>query len=487
MFTLAPSRLDARVLWAGSDDGLVHVTRDGGKAWQNVTPRDLPEFTRISLIEASPHEAGTAYLAGNRYQRADRAPYVYRTSDYGRTWTKIVAGIPEGDFARVIREDHRRRGLLFLGTESGVYVSFDEGANWQSLRLEMPVTPIHGIEVKDDDLVIGTHGRSFYVLDNIGVLRQASRHTTEEPVALFDPPDVTRSIARGVPLDYFLGRPAESVKIEILDGDARPIVSFSGKPEKEGSGPAGERPAGGDDEEEGSGRGAPPARVTVKQGMNRFTCDMRYPGARTFPNLILWAASVRGPQAPPGRYQVRLTADGVTKTQDFHIRRNAAVKEVTDADLHEQFALARQINDKVNAANEAVLRIRSLKDQIADRTSQRNDEAIKSAGDSLTQKLTGFEGEIYQYRNRSSQDPLNFPIRLNNKLAALQGLVEMGDNRPTAQSYAVFKELSARLDVELGRLDALAKADLAAFNKRLTSRGLAAVNDGVPPPATSQP
>ncbi|HEV3483811.1 MAG TPA: hypothetical protein VG106_00275, partial [Vicinamibacterales bacterium] len=486
VFTLAPSPRDANVLWAGSDDGLVHVTRDGGKNWEKVTPPELPEFTRVSLIEASPHDAGTAYLAGNRYQRADRAPYVYKTGDFGRTWTKIVNGIPEGDFARIIREDTERRGLLFLGTETGIYVSVDDGTNWQSLRLEMPVTPVHGIAVKGDNLVIGTHGRSFYVLDNIGVLRQASRQTTEEPLVLFDPADATRSISRGVTIDYFLKEPAESVTIDMRDAAGQPIVSFTGKPEKEkdkekegGESTRGE--AAEEEDEEDGPRGARPPKVTVRQGMNRFTWDMRYPGARTFPNIILWAGSVRGPQAPPGSYQVRVTASGVSRTQDFTIRRNEAVTTITDADLQEQFTLARQINARVNDANEAVLRIRSVKDQIADRMAKAKDAGLTTAGESLSRKLTEVEGEIYQHRNRSNQDPLNFPIKLNNKLAALQGIVEFGDNRPTAQAYAVFKELSARLDVQLQRLESIAQSDLAAFNKRLTGRRLPPVEDGVPP------
>jgi hypothetical protein len=218
--------------------------------------------------------------------------------------------------------------------------------------------------------------------------------------------------------------------------------------------------------------------------MNRFTWDMRYPGARDFPGMILWAGSTRGPQAPPGKYQVRLTAAGETKTQDFQIQRNAAVTSVTDADLHEQFKLARQVSDKITAANEAVLRIRSLKTQIGDRLTKNSDAKLKAAGQALTSKLTDIEGEIYQYRNQSSQDPLNYPIRLNNKLAALQGIVESGDARPTDQSYAVFKELSERLDKELARLDALAKSDLAAFNAQLTGLGLEPIKDGVPPRTT---
>ena len=475
VFTLAPSPVDGKVIWAGSDDGYVHVTQDGGANWTKVTPANLPEFTRISLIEASPHDAGTAYLAGNRYQRADRAPYVYRTSDYGKTWTKIVTGLPGDDFARAIREDTKRKGLLFLGTETGIYLSWDEGAHWQSLRLELPVTPVHGIQIKGDDLVIGTHGRSFYVMDNISVLRQLTRDTTTEPVVLFDPADATRSISRGVAIDYYLQKPGGTATIEILDAQGHPVRTFTGTAPKEGAA----RPAGEEGGDEGV-RGAPAPRVEVKQGMNRFTWDMRYPGARDFPGLIMWAGSTRGPQAAPGRYTVKLTAGGVTKTQDFQLRRNEAVKTVSDADLQEQFKLARQINDKVTAANETVLRIRSLKDQIADRVGRTTDAKIKATGQTLTGKLTAIEGEIYQYRNRSSQDPLNFPIRLNNKLAALQGIVESGDFKPTDQALAVFKDLSEQLDKQLAALDAVVKAGLPSFNKAIAGRKLEPVKDGVP-------
>ena len=470
VFTLAPSALDGRVIWAGSDDGYVHVTRDGGKNWERVTPPDLPEFARVSLIEASAHDPATAYVAANRYQRSDRAPYVFRTHDYGKTWTRIVSGLPPDDFARAIREDKKRRGLLFLGTERGVFVSFDEGAAWQSLRLELPVTPVHGIEVKGDDVVIGTHGRSFYVLDNISVLRQLTRDTTTEPVVLFDPADATRSVSRGVSVDYFLKEASDKVTIEFLGPRGDAVRTFTGAPppakDDKAATVSPEEP-----DEEGSGR--PPApRVPVKQGMNRFTWDMRYASAKEFPGLIMWAGSTRGPLAPPGRYTVKLTANGLTKTQDFEIRRNAAVRTVTDTDLQEQFALAKQINDKVSSANDAVMRIRAIKNQIADRLSKTADTRIKAAGQRMSDALTGVEAEIYQYRNQSSQDPLNFPIRLNNKLAALQGIVESGDNKPTDQAYAVFKDLSSRLDRQLAALERIAASDLAAFNKLLSGRKL---------------
>jgi hypothetical protein len=485
IFTLAPSPLERPVIWAGSDDGRVHVTRDAGNTWTDVTPAGLPDFTRISLIEASPHDPAVAYLAGNRYQRADRAPYVYRTGDYGASWTKIVTGIPADDFPRAIRADPVRRGLLFLGTETSVYVSFDDGGHWQSLRLDLPVTPVHGIQIKNNDLVIGTHGRSFYVLDDISVLRQAQRETTSEPVVLFAPADAVRSVSRGVAIDYYLQSAAGAVTIELLDAAGESIRTFSSA---DADAPAGERAPAAElePEEEGSTRARPP-KVTARQGMNRFVWDMRYPNARDFPGLILWAASTRGPQAPPGAYTVRLIADNATRTATFAIRRNAAQPDATDAGLREQFELARRISERVSAANGAVVRIRHLKEQINQRAAATKRAPLAAAAQSLTAQLTDIEGAIYQYRNRSSQDPLNYPIRLNNKLAALQGTVESGDDKPTDQAYAVFTELSARLDQELARLEALVAEPLRAFNALLQAARLEPVSDSPSDPAPPSP
>ena len=476
VFALAPSPRDGNVIWAGSDDGLVHVTRDGGKSWTRVTPQGLPDFARISLIEASPHDTGTAYLAANRYQRADRAPYVYRTTDYGATWTKIVNGIRPDDFARAIEADPKRRGLVFLGTETGVYVSFDDGAVWQPFSVELPVTPVHGIIVKNDDLVIGTHGRAFYIMDNINVLRQIARNTTEEPVVLFKPGDAMRSVSRGVAIDYFLQQAADKVAIEILDGDGTTIKRFTGEPAPAAPA-AGAAAAPAPAAEEGF-RPAP-ARVAVKQGLNRFVWDTRYPDATDFPGLIMWAGSVRGPAAPPGQYQVRLTAAGQTRTQAFAVVRNPLISS-TDADLRDQFLMARQISEKVSAANSTVVRIRALKEQIADRVKKANDVKVKAAGDALAAKLTAVEGEIYQYRNRSGQDPLNFPIKLNNKLAALQGTVESGDYKPTDQSRAVFNELSGQLDLRFEELDSLIRKELTTLNLLIVKKKLAAIIPGQP-------
>jgi hypothetical protein len=456
------------VIWAGSDDGLVHVTRDGGKSWKNITPKGLPEFARVSLIEASPHKPGTAYLAANRYQKADRAAYVFRTDDYGASWTPITGGVLDGDFARVIREDTVTPGMLYLGTEQGIYVSYDNGGSWTSLRLNLPVTPVHGIVVQGNDLVIGTHGRAFWVLDDIAALRQYTPGLTSKPLHVFTPGVATRRLDMTLPVDYLLQAEAKTVTIEFLDAQGKVLRTVKNEP------PKAEAAGGGDDEE---GFGPPPARVATKAGMNRFSWDMRMQAARDFPGLIMWAGRVAGPIVVPGRYQARVTADGQSQTVPLEIKADPRSR-ATMADLQAQYALAATINGEVNAANEAVLRIRHIKRQVEERVKANAD--LKPAGDALLAELTEVEGAIYQYRNRSGQDPLNFPIKLNNKLAALQGVVEGGDGAPTAQSLKVHDELSGRLTRELGRVDALVGKEVAAFNATLAGKALPPVLTTVP-------
>jgi photosystem II stability/assembly factor-like uncharacterized protein len=471
IFTIAPSAKDPAVIWTGSDDGVVSVTRDGGASWTRVTPPGLPEFARISLIEASPRSAATAYVAANRYQREDRAPYFYRTDDYGKSWTKIVSGIPAGEFARAIREDPVRAGLLYGGTEYGVYVSFDNGADWQSLRLNLPVTPVHDIAVAGSDVILATHGRSFYVLDDVAVLRQLTPQVAQETVHLFTPQDGVRSVSRGVSIDYYLASAAAKVTIDVLDATGEPVRSFTGSAEAAAKKDQAEtQPA---PDEEGFRRVEP--KVAVKAGMNRFVWDMRYPGPVEIPKMILWAAGTSGPRAVPGKYQVRLTvtsagtagAAPVVLTAPFQVRKHPLLTSLTDADFRAQFDLAMQVRDRVSAADEAVLRIRGLKDQAKSRAAAAKKGPIVAAAGALTEKLTAIEGEIYQYRNQSSQDPLNYPIKLNNKLAALMGVIESADGRPTSQSYEVFTDLSVRLGVELTKLADLEETEVPVFNKLL--------------------
>ena len=463
IFSIAPSARDAGVIWTGSDDGYVQVTRNGGTSWKNVTPKGLGDFARISLIEASPFRAGTAYVAANRYQQDDFKPYVFRTDDYGETWTAITNGVASNDFARAIREDVKQPRLLYLGTEHGIYVSFDEGANWQSLRQNLPDTPVHDIAVEERDLVIATHGRGFYVMDKIAPLRQGGIQTTTG-FHLYKPEDALRGLDRNVAVDYYLKQPAQKVTMELRDGQGKVIRTFTGTPADADRKP----PEPGEDE---SGFRRPPEpHPSVAAGLHRVAWDMRYPGATDFPGLIMWAASSRGPLAPPGAYEVKVTADGQTDTQTFAIKREPHVlKDVTDQDLREEFDLAMKVRDKASQANDAVLLVRGIKAQIQERRAKLDAKAapVAKALDEFEAALSAIEGEIYQVRLQSSQDPLNFPIKLNNKIAALQGIIESADVRPTEQAYSVFRTLSNGLDEQLGKLDTGVKTKMPPLNQLL--------------------
>ncbi len=469
IFTIAPSPKDVNTIWTGSDDGLVYITRDGGKNWKNVTPKGLPDFIRISMIDASPIKPGTAYLAAKNYQADDRKPYAYRTDDYGATWTQITNGIASDDYVHVVREDPKKPGLLFAGTEHGIYVSFNNGGEWQSLRLNLQDTQVPDLLIKDDDLVIATHGRSFYILDHISILRQLSGNL--QTTHLFTPDPARRSLDRGATIDYFLPREEATVKLDILDSRGNVVRSFLGSAEEEKK--AQERQKEQEEEGGGGGRGGarPPAR---KAGGNRFNWDLRYPGATTFPGMILWGANAeQGPLAVPGDYQVRLTAGGVTETRPLHIERDPRETNVTEADLEAQFHLAMQVRDKTSEADDMVIHIRDMKKQIDDRVKKA--PSLSAAGERLATHLSEVEEELYQVRNRSGQDPLNFPIKINNQLAALMRVIETGDAKPTDQSYVVFQELSDRLDKIKSQLDQVMKTDLAQFNTAASSAGQPAV------------
>jgi photosystem II stability/assembly factor-like uncharacterized protein len=462
IFTIAPSKTDAQTIWTGSDDGLVYITRDGGKNWKNITPPGIPDLIRISLIEASPHKPGTAYVAAKNYQADDRRPYAYRTDDYGVTWTKIVNGIPANDYFQAIREDPKKAGLLYAGTEHGIYVSFDNGAEWQSLRLNLPDTQVADLVIEGDDLVIGTHGRAFYILDDITPLRQLSTGALSTGAHLFTPHPVVRSVNRAA-IDYWLAKAADKVTIDILDANGKLVKSYVGSPEEDKKGRGGRGGAAADDEGGGGGgRGAvrPPAR---KEGGNRFVWDLRYPGATTFEGMIFWGAQAEaGPTAPPGQYQVRLTANGVTETRPLTVSKDPRLTAVTDADLAEQFKFAMQVRDKTSEANEIVIRIREIKKNIAERV--KKDPSLDAAGERLSTKLSAVEEDLYQVQNRSNQDPLNFPIKLDNQIAALMRVIETGDAKPTDQTYVVFKELNGRLEEIRKRYEDILKSDTNGFS-----------------------
>jgi photosystem II stability/assembly factor-like uncharacterized protein len=462
IFTIAPSPHNANVIWTGSDDGYVFLTQDGGKTWNNVTPKDLPEFARVSMIEVSPHRPGTAYLSAKRYQLDDRAPYIYRTDDYGRTWTKTINGIAPGHYVHVVREDPVRPNMLFAGTEHGIYLSFDNGASWHPFNRNLPDVQISDLVIKDNDLVIGTHGRSAYVMENITPLRQLNAQLASRSVVLFRPADAARGVDQTVAFTYFLKQKADSVKLEVLDASGKVIRTFRGTADTTRARAAGAVTAG--DEEEGPRQ--PPARVGINAGSNRFQWDMRTESATSFPGLIMWAASTNGPRVLPGTYQVRLTVNNETpQTQSFAIRSDPRTPHVSLADLQAQYELAVQVRDRLSQANEAVIAIRDVKAQVDDRVKKANDPKFEHGARMLKEKLSKVEEELYQVRNQSNQDPLNYPIKLNNKIGALMGAVEGVEGRPTAQTYEVFNELVARLEQQLNWLEEIFNKDLPEFNR----------------------
>jgi photosystem II stability/assembly factor-like uncharacterized protein len=489
IFTFQESPVTKGVIWTGSDDGLVHVTRDGGKNWTNVTPKDMPEWIQINSIDASAFDAGTAYVAATMYKSDDFHPYLYKTNDFGKTWKKIVNGIPASHFTRVVREDPNRKGLLIAGTEFGLYISYDDGENWKPFNLNMPVTPITDVafQKRDRELVVATQGRAFYVLDDVPMLYQLNDTVAAEDAHLFKPKDTYRFGGGGrfggprVPVSmgenppggaviyYSLkSQPQGEVTIEFLDSAGKSVNRFSSKPSAQ---PA-ESPSP-EMEEEGPPRGGAAPRVATNAGLNRFVWNLRYPDATGFPGLIMWAGSLTGPTAAPGVYTVKLTVDGKSQTQTFEVKKDPRLSTTPD-DYARQVSLALQIRDKLSATNEGVIRIRELRKQLADYT-RRDDKRVADAAKALSDKLTKVEEELYQTKNRASEDPLNFPIKLNNKLAHVLGVVESSDNPPTQQSYMVYEDVATRVNAQLKTLDTLLTTDLAAFNKLIHDANVPAI------------
>ena len=536
VFTIAESPVKAGVIWAGSDDGLVHVTRDNGKTWANVTPKGIPEWSRISMIEPSHFSAGTAYVASNHYQMDDMRPYIYKTSDYGATWQLIANGIAPTEFTRVVREDPERAGLLYAGTERGVWVSFDGGASWQTLRRNLPIVPIHDLAVKEGDLVAATHGRSFWILDDLSALRQMTAAIAGSPLHLFKPRNVYRAgfnggggtgaagrhptgenPPSGATIYYWLKSPRQVVTMDFLDSKGKVIKSFTSnqdstvaadsvrtdsvraaradslrkagvKPDSTVRAEARAEEAQPDDDT--PRRTPPPPRVPNKTGLNSFSWNLRYPDAVTLRNLIMWAAGTQGPVAVPGAYSVRMTVAGKPETQRFAILKDPR-STASQATLDEQFAFLIAVRDKTSEANNAVRRIRNVKSQLTDRIAKMpaaQKPAFQTKADALASQLSAVEAEIYQVKNQSGQDPLNYPIKLNNKIAALGGVAEGADARPTDQTREVFKALSAQLDAQLARLNT-AMQSLPSINADLKSAGLAEIvpSTDEAKPATGRP
>jgi len=533
IFAFAESPLERGLFWAGSDDGLVHISRDGGANWQNITPAGLPEWTLISIIEPSPHDAASAYVAATRYKLDDFAPYIFKTSDYGSSWTRITSGIPDNVFVRAVREDPRRRGLLYAGTETGVYLSYDDGANWHPLKGNLPIVPIHDLVVKEPegDLVLATHGRSFWVLDDLGPVRQLQPDAAEQTAILVKPRpavrymtnsgfsskptkgknyrmpgsvmvtyrqredprtgekeniylDAARNPPEGASVPYFLKeKPEGDISLTFLEADGREIRTFSSKNvEEEESGEAARTGEGAEDVTQmrsETPRKQKEPRIPKEAGLNRFVWNLRYPEATKIEddevanNLVEDGA--QGPIVPPGRYRVRLVVGDVSLEEEFEVQKDPRVS-VPDADFAAQLELLLQVRDKLSAVHGAVNKVRALRKRAEDWASRARDKPdlarVLSAATAVVDRLKPIEAELMQVKAVSRGDTLNFPVRLNGKLAVLAGGIASGDGAPTGAQREVFGELSQRVDRQIDLLDEVVATEIDALNNAITAANL---------------
>ena len=466
IFAVQESPITPGLIWTGSDDGLIYLTRDGGKTWNNVTPKGLPSWMRISIIDPSPHAPGTAWVAANRYQMDDYAPYLYKTTDYGKTWTKIVNGLPGDVYTRAIREDLVRPNMLYASTERGMWLSYDAGAHWQSLQRNLPPVPVHDIALRDDDIVIATHGRAFWVMEGISQLRQAPEAEAAAGHNFLYQPGAAYQ-GTNVDVTYRLTQAGQPVTLEFLEKNGTVIKKFSSTDKQ----PAGRGGRGG----RRGGFGGP-AVVTDKAGLNTYAWNMRYDDASDFQGMLLWSGGTTGPDAAPGTYTIRLTVgDAKPLTTTFTVKKDPRTR-ASDADLVEQHNFAIRVRDQLTAANDNVKRIRSVKRQLDERApAMKDNAAYGKLAATFADSLGGVEDSLYQTKNKSGEDPLNFPVRLNDQLAGLLGFVENGDRRPPPQAYQVYNTLDPLLRIQLTRLDKVMKLYLDRVNAALKAAGQAPI------------
>ncbi len=484
IFAFAESPVDSNVLWAGSDDGYVNVSRDNGKNWTRVTPPGLPEFALISIIEPSPHNAAEAYVAATRYKLQDNRPYLYKTSDYGKTWTKIVNGIPDTDFTRVIREDPKRPGLLVAGTETTAYVSFNDGANWQKLNMGLPVVPVHDLLFKEGDLVAATHGRGFWILDHADLLHQFTQTTLNEPVHLFAPDPTVRFRATagaaggfgnapsgsgdnppaGVDIPFYMKNAATgpvTLKIEReVNGSLEEVRSFT----LDTTGRA--RPAAG--RGGGGGRRGTRGATTALKGANNFIWDYRYAGANVIPDAV-FQGNAAGPLAPPGTYRAELTVDGHSYTQSFKLVKDPRLP-YTDAELEEQFQFMKKVSDRLEQTMSTVRRIREMRKRAEAMVAEakkngKNAAQLDQALKALNDKLYIIEERLVQFRARAGEDLINYPTGIDSKLARLLDFASMADAPPTEGEKELYGRLSEGVTDRMHLVDQVEKNEYVSVEK----------------------
>ncbi len=472
VFAVAESPLQKGLIWAGTDDGLIQLTRDGGKNWTNITPKDLPEWSKISQIDASPHDAGTAWIAVDRHANDDMKPYIYATSDYGKSWKKLVNGIPDGSFVRAVREDPKRKGLLFAGTETGVFVSKNAGEHWESLQLNLPTVPVHDLVIKGNDLLLATHGRAFWILDDISPLRQASDQTAKADFWLYQPADALRVLTPNEPPSLTAGQnppngailyaytkaEPKNAKLEILDSSGKVIRTLSSAAEK--------RP----DEQLDPDDEKPKKQLEMKAGLNRLVWDLRYEGPPNVENYYLYEyqGGANGPRALPGRYQARLTVDGRTLSAPLEVKLDPRL-HVSAEDLQKQFALEMDIRDQLarvyNLANEVI----DLRKQVADvkkRVDAAQSKPLLVEAQALDERLGALQDKLINLKVRANEDSLKFGLGVDGGLADLAMIVGGdSDSVPTAASVEQFEKLKAEVDGYAKRWSSIVATDVPKFQQ----------------------
>jgi photosystem II stability/assembly factor-like uncharacterized protein len=473
IFAAVESPFEENLIWTGSDDGLVYITKNGGENWENVTPKKMPEWMMINCIEVDPFTAGGAYIVGTRYKLGDYAPYIYKTEDYGKTWKQITNGIAPEHFTRALRSDPTRKGLLYAGTENGMYISFNDGENWDPFQLNLPIVPITDLAVKDNNLIAATQGRSFWIIDDITPLHQLNETLISKESILYKPMDsyrmdgssrISKTAGQnhpgGVLINYYIKNVDEkdTISLSIFENSGKHIKTFATIPDK-------------DQKEE---------KLTVESGANQFNWNLKYPDAEKVEGMILWWASLSGPKALPGDYKVKLSKNGSEiSEQSFTIIMDPRSSS-TEKDLQEQFNFIIEIQEKLTETHVALKNITKIKTQIkqlneAISDKEKNKEIIDLAN-KIVKELTTYENELYQTKSKSNQDPLNYPIRLNNKLAHLNALSSIGDFKPTDQSVAFKNEITQEIDEVLAKVYAIFGTDVVELNKKVKKSDINLIN-----------
>ncbi len=471
IFTGIESSLEKDLLWIGSDDGVLSMSKDAGKNWENVTPPAAGKWMMWNCIENDPFKKGTVYVVGTKYKSDDFTPYMYKTEDYGKTWQTITNGIHKMHFTRALRADHKRPGLLYAGTEYGMYISYDYGANWKKFQLNLPVVPITDMTIKDNDLIVATQGRAFWAIDDLSLLQQKEENVWDKNLHVFAVNDAYRTEggggrrqrgagtalpnmgenpASGAVFNYFLkdANDSSKVSISIFDKQNKVIKTYS-KKAKETS-----------------------EKLEFSAGMNQFVWDMNYPPAEKADGMILWNGSIGSVKAAPGKYNARFRYGKDSVDVPFVIKADPNYK-MTEADYDAQVGFLLQIRDKFSEVQNGIKNIRSVRTQITDFTAKldtASNKELKAQGDSINKQLTSIEEALYQTKSKSFQDVLNFPIRINDKLAGLYGVAASGQNPPSKQARETLADLGSQADVQLAKLKKILDTDLKNYNKLINEK-----------------